>query len=131
MSHKAPGVKLGRWRESWLQSKDSGEFSQLGLIRSCRERKTPGINQTCSRDNRLQNKDSVEFSRLGRIFSVNLNVIIAQVASECACASMTDIQHERYFVFTLADYRTQSLGLFFVELHRAAIRPTAFAESDL
>ena len=35
---------------------------------------------------------------------------------------MPDVKDERYFVFTLADYRTQSLGLFFVELHRAAIR---------
>ena len=35
---------------------------------------------------------------------------------------MPDVKNERYFVFTLADYRTQSLGLFFVELHRAAVR---------
>ena len=35
---------------------------------------------------------------------------------------MPDIKNERYFVFTLADYRMQSLHLFFVELHRAAVR---------
>ena len=35
---------------------------------------------------------------------------------------MSDVQHERYLVFTLADYRMQSIRLFFIELHRAAVR---------
>ena len=56
---------------------------------------------------------------LRRILGVDLHVAVAQVAGKRACGCLTDVEHERYFVFTLANNGMECRRLGFVELDGA------------
>ena len=71
------------------------------------------------RDNRLL-KVLINSSRLGRVLRVDFHVAVAQVASECACRSLANVQHERYFVLTLTNHGMQCSRLLFIQLYRTA-----------
>ena len=54
------------------------------------------------------------------VFRVDLYIAVAQIAGEGAGRSLTDVQHQRHLVFTLADHRMQGRRLGFVQGQRAA-----------